>query len=186
MVSRCIDPELSPESVIATLERDARIVRGVAPVTSESIGSAIAGLPETGVTASIHETIEASLEHLGEVIAAIPEEWRPEADTHDLAAVYVAEVRAQWSSWRAPLKRYLAAKAFASWTAYQGRGFLTIVRGLDAALALVRIEAARQCRDSARALDAALLQEAFRFADFALNHLAAGDELAEQWSKVEA
>jgi hypothetical protein len=65
-----------------------------------------------------------------------------------------------------------------SWTAYQGRGFLTIVRGLDAALALVRVEAARQCRDAARPLDAGLLREAFREADFLLNHLAAGDELA--------
>jgi hypothetical protein len=95
-------------------------------------------------------------------------------------------VRPLWSGWNPALKRYLAAKAFASWTAYQGRGFLTIVRGLDAALALVRIEAARQCRDSQRSLDAALLQEAFRYADFALNHLAASDELAERWSKVEA
>jgi len=91
-----------------------------------------------------------------------------------------------WRKWSPALKRYLAAKAFASWTAYQGHGFLTIVRGLDAALALVRIDAARQCRDSRRALDADLLREAFRYADFVLNHLAAGDELAERWSKVEA
>ena len=96
------------------------------------------------------------------------------------------DVRPHWHVWDGPLKRYLAAKAFASWTAYQGRGFLTIVRGLDAALALVRVEAARQCRDAGRPLDAALLQEAFREADFALNHLAAGDELADLWSKVEA
>jgi hypothetical protein len=35
-------------------------------------------------------------------------------------------------------------------------------------------------------LDTDLLREAFRQADFALNHLAAGDELADAWSKVEA
>ena len=52
-----------------------------------------------------------------------------------------------------PLKRYLANKAFASWTAYQGAGILSIVRGLEAALALVRMEAARQCRNAGRALD---------------------------------
>jgi hypothetical protein len=34
-------------------------------------------------------------------------------------------------------------------------------------------------------LDGDLLREAFRQADFLLNHLAAGDELAEGWSKVE-
>src|SRR5438874_2687908 len=55
-----------------------------------------------------------------------------------------------------------------------------------ATLPLVRVQAARQCRAARRSLDAALLQEAFRQADFALNHLAAGDELAERWSKVEA
>jgi hypothetical protein len=81
----------------------------------------------------------------------------------------------------APVVRYIAAKAFASWTAYQGRGVRTIVRGIAAAVALVRIEAARQCRDAARPLDEALLLEAFRSADFVLNHQAVGEGLAENW-----
>jgi Fe-S-cluster containining protein len=186
MVSRCVDPVLSPETVVATLERDARIVRAVTPATGESIVRAVAELPGCGVPADVPETLDGSLEHLADVIAAVPEQWRPEPDTDRLDGAYTRDVRPLWSGWNPALKRYLAAKAFASWTAYQGRGFLTIVRGLDAALALVRIEAARQCRDSQRSLDAALLKEAFRYADFALNHLAAGDELAERWSKVEA
>jgi len=49
----------------------------------------------------------------------------------------------------------------------------------------VRVEAARQCRDAARALDAELLLEAFRGADFILNHLAVGEDLADNWSRVE-
>jgi hypothetical protein len=186
MVARCVDPELSPESVIATLERDARMVRAVKPVSSESISCAIARLPASGVAVDPPRTLESSLAHLSDVIAAVPEEWRPEPGTRDLEAVYVRDVRPVWRQWDAPLKRYLAAKAFASWTAYQGRGFLTIVHGIDAALALVRADAARQCRDARRPLDAALLREAIRQADFVLNHLAAGDELAERWSKVEA
>jgi len=186
MVARCVDPALSPESVIATLERDARIVRAVHPVSGESISRAIADLPARGVVAGPPATLESSLAHLADVRAAVPEEWRPEPDTRDLEAIYLRDVRPQWCSWSRPLKRFLAAKAFASWTAYQGRGFLTIVHGIDAALALVRVEAARQCRDAGHALDGALLQEAIRQADFALNHLAAGDELAERWSKVEA
>ena len=79
----------------------------------------------------------------------------------------------------------LCAKAFASWTAYQGRGVASIVRGLEAALALVRVEAARQCRDAGAPLDADRLKEAIRQADFILNHLAAGDALAEAWSDAE-
>lgn len=186
MVARCVDPSLSPESVIATLDRDARIVRAVTPATGTTIARAIASLPPTGVAALVPETVDSSLAHLAEVTAAVPEQWRPEPDTHDVERPYAVDVRPRWHLWDAPLKRYLAAKAFASWTAYQGSGFLTIVRGLDAALALVRVEAARQCRDTGRPLDAALLQEAIRYADFALNHLAAGDELADRWSKVEA
>ena len=186
MVRRCADPALSPESVIATLARDARRVRGVTPATGASIAATIAQLPCDGVYVETPRTLDSSLAHLGDVIAAVPEEWRPEPEIEGLPEAYAVYVLPHWSRWTAPLKRYLAAKAFASWTAYQGRGFLTIVHGLDAALALVRIEASRHCRDANSALDASLLQEAIRQADFALNHLAAGDELAERWSKVEA
>ena len=116
---------------------------------------------------------------------AVPDDMKPEPDEDRLADVYLVAVAPQWTQWDAPLRRYLATKAFASWTAYQGRGLLTVVRGLEVALALVRVEAARECRDQRRQLDADLLKEAFRQADFALNHLAVGDELARLWSRVE-
>jgi len=83
------------------------------------------------------------------------------------------------------VNRYIAAKAFASWTAYQGRGVATVVRGLEAAVALVRVEAARQCRETRRVVDAGQLLEAFRAADFSLNHLAVGEDLAAGWSEAE-
>ena len=95
-------------------------------------------------------------------------------------------MREAWPSFSRVLRNYVAAKAFASWTAYQGRGVASIVRGLDAALALVRVEAARQCRDADVPLDADRLKEAIRQADFILNHLATGDALAEAWSSAEA
>jgi len=186
MVARCAEPGLSPESVIATLARDAGIVQAVMPVTADAITNAIAQLPLAAAVSAVPELLDTSLADHAEAMQAVPDDWRPEADTGGLAAAYVRDVRPWWNAWNAPLKRYLAAKAFASWTAYQGRGFRTIVRGLEAALALVRVEAARQCRDAGRPLDAALLREAFRQADFLLNHLAAGDELADSWSKVEA
>ena len=186
MVSRCSDTVSTPESVIATLERDARIVRSVTPVTGDSISRATAGLPKPAMVADVPTSLDSSFAHLHDVMSAIPEEWRPEPDTHGLDEAYRHDVVPAWNCWKAPLKRYLAAKAFACWTAYQGRGFLTIVRGLEAALALVRIEAARQCRDTRRPLDAPLLVEAIRQADYMLNHLAAADELAERWAKAEA
>jgi hypothetical protein len=110
---------------------------------------------------------------------------KPEPDEEGLDQAFAVFVRPRWARFHAPVNRYIAAKAFACWTAYQGRGVATIVRGLEAAVALVRVEASRQCRDAARPLDAELLLEAIRRADFALNHLAVGEDLAHGWSRVE-
>lgn len=184
MVTRCATSTLSAESVIATLERDARVLRGYEPGRG-SLRDAIAALPPDGVPADRHSDLAASLALFAEAMRAVPDDLLPEPDEQGLPDAYAAGVVEPWPAFQAPLKRYLATKAFASWTAYQGRGVLTIVRGLEAALALVRVEAARQCRDAQRALDADLLREAFRQADFVLNHLAVGEDLADAWSKVE-
>jgi hypothetical protein len=184
MVARCAVESLSPEAVLTTLQRDARELRGYVPGNG-SLAQAVAALPRDVLEAPAHATLDVSLDMHAESMAAVPDDLRPDPDIEGLRDVYVGAVRPLWPAWHAPLKRYLAAKAFASWTAYQGRGVLTIVRGLEAALALVRVEAARQCRDAGAALDGELLKGAIRQADFILNHLAVGEELAEAWSKVE-
>jgi hypothetical protein len=119
------------------------------------------------------------------VAAAIPEDVKPIQNDEGLEDAFALWVSPSWSAWQGPLKRYLAAKAFANWTAHQGRGLRAVIRGLEAAVSLVRIEASRQCLDAARSLDAGLLREAIRGADFALNHLAVGDQLAKRWSRAE-
>jgi hypothetical protein len=184
MVGRCANPVLSPEAVVATLERDARVARGFRP-NGRSLTAVVRALPRDTVEAPSHVTLEASLDLHEEVLRAVPEEYQPGLSNEGLGSVFVRDVTAEWARWHAPLKRYLAAKAFASWTAYQGQGLLTIVRGLEAALALVRVEAARQCRDTGGSLDASRLREAFRQADYTLNHLAAGEDLASAWSRAE-
>ena len=184
MVARCAEADVSPESVIATLMRDARLLRRYEPhhgTLEESI-ACLTGDPVASPPAS--DLIE-SLARFAEAIEAVPDDMKPPPDEDELVDAYAAFVRDEWTRGHWPLKRYLAAKAFASWTAYQGRGVLSVVRGLEAALALVRVEASRNCRNAGRVLDADLLLEAFRGADFLLNHLAAGDELAERWSRVE-
>jgi hypothetical protein len=184
MVSRCADETLSPEGVVATLQRDATVLRGYTPGTGSLI-DAVAALPADAIAAPAQEALGSSLALFTEVMRAVPDDFKPEPDEDRLVDVYLVAVAPAWTHWDRPLKRYLAAKAFASWTAYQGRGLLTVVRGLEVALAMVRVEATRQCRDQGRSLDATLLKEAIRQADFALNHLAAGDELARRWSRVE-
>ncbi|HEY6362054.1 MAG TPA: hypothetical protein VIX63_13155 [Vicinamibacterales bacterium] len=184
MVTRCANRAAAPEMVLATLERDARILRTFAP-DGRSLSDPVRALPADLVDARAHVSLEASLLLHAEVMGAVPDDLKPAPDERGLLDVYVRDVAPHWSDWHAALNRYLAAKAFASWTAYQGRGLLSVVRGLQAALALVRVEAARQCRNARRPLDQALLLEAFRGADFALNHLAVGEDLAAAWSSAE-
>ena len=184
MVARCALMELSPEEVVATLDRDARVLRAFQP-GSRSLADAVAALPADTIDVPVHETLDASLTLHRQIVAAIPADLRPEPDEDALADVYARAVKAHWATWHTPLKRYLAAKAFASWTAYQGRGVVTIVRGLEEALALVRVEAVRECRNAGCALDEERLKQAFRGADFVLNHLAVGEALAEVWSAAE-
>ena len=184
MVRRCAADAL-PESVVVTLTADAMTLRAWRPGET-SLSEAIALLPEVFVPATAHSSLVSSLELRDEVVDAIPDDLKPAPDDDRLEDAYREHVRLFWPAFARPLNRYLAAKAFASWTAYQGRGLSTIVRGLEAALALVRIESARQCRDAGRPLDRDLLREAFRSADFALNHLAVGEDLAERWSRVES
>jgi hypothetical protein len=151
----------------------------------ESLAEAVAALPRDVVAGSVPETVESSLEAFRGVITAVPDEFRPEPDEAGLDFAYREWVRPAWSSFAMPLRHYIAAKSFANWTAYQGRGVASIVRGLEAAVSLVRVEAARECREAGRMLDAALMLEAFRSADFSLNHLAAGEDLAQGWAVAE-
>ena len=184
MVAAFADVERPPDSVLATLMRDARALARWRP-GGQTLAEAIAALPRHPVEGSTPENLERSLAMHREVVAAMPEDLRPDSDETDLDASYREFVLGVRPDFRAPLNRYLAGKAFASWTAYQGRGVATIVRGLEAALAVVRVEAAREARDAGHVLDAALLLQAIRSADFAMNHLAVGEDLCVAWSAAE-
>src|SRR5262245_35969207 len=184
MVGRCSDVQERPESILSTLTRDADLLRRWRP-GSITLAEAVWELPHDVVEGAPQPELGPSLQLRDEVIAAVPEDLKPESDEDGLDVAWTRYVRAGLDGYRAPINRFLAAKAFASWTAYQGRGVKTIVRGLEAALALVRVEASRQCRNAARLLDRELLLEAFRQSDFALNHLAVGEDLAKAWSRVE-
>jgi Fe-S-cluster containining protein len=184
MVARCAVPGARPETVLATLVRDADMLRHWQP-GSGSLADAVQRLPREPEEKGPDEDLLGSLMLQREALQAVPDDLKPPLDEEGLDDAYRASVRPVWDAWRAPMTRYIAAKAFASWTAYQGRGIATIVRGLEAAVALVRVESARSCRDAGRRLDEELLLEAFRSADFVLNHLAVSDELARYWSAAE-
>jgi hypothetical protein len=98
----------------------------------------------------------------------------------ELAALDPALVAPAWPLFARPLRHYLAAKAFASWVAWQGGGLLAVVRSLSLALAVVRVEAARACQAAGRPLDELLMVEALRQADRLIVHEASREALADQ------
>jgi hypothetical protein len=95
-------------------------------------------------------------------------------------------VAPEWPALGLPVRRWLAAKVFASWLNLQGQGLRTTVLGLRVALAVLRAEAARGCAEAGRALDAGLLKEAVRRADLLLVHLADPAALARRLSRCES
>jgi Fe-S-cluster containining protein len=183
MVRRCADAA-TPESALATLERDARRMRAWTP-DGPAMRDLVDALPAAMDDAPTAASLDACLAAFAQTMAAVPDDLRPAPDEQGLEPAFEEFVLPAWRAWSTPLRQYLAAKAFASWTAYQGRGLLSIVRGLEVALALVRVEAARACRDAGRPLDRERLLAAIRQADFILNHLAIGEDLALEWSTAE-
>lgn len=183
MVARCNDA-LAPEQVVATLRRDAIALGRYVP-DAGTLAYAVSSLPADPVVHGPELSLDSSLVLHAEVLSAVPEDVRPDPDEEGLREAFGRWVIPEWPAWDLPLRRYLAAKAFANWMAYQGRGVRTIVRGLEAALAFVRVESTRECRNAARALDADLLKQAFRATDFVLNHIAVSETLAHHWSKAE-
>jgi hypothetical protein len=91
-----------------------------------------------------------------------------------------------WPALSRPIRRWLAAKAFASWIALQGEGLRTTVASLRVALGVLRAEASRGSAEVARVLDADLLCAAVRRADLLLVHLVDPEALARRTSRGEA
>ena len=69
-----------------------------------------------------------------------------------------------------PLRRYAAARIFASWTAYQSDRLSDVVAFARKALKVLTAEAERICKDSGRTLDESVLHEAAQAADYRLLH----------------
>jgi len=90
-----------------------------------------------------------------------------------------------WPSVSPFVRRWLAAKAFASWLVLQGEGLRAAVLGLRVARGALRAEAARGCAEAGRSLDAALLEQAVRRTDLLLVHLADPVALAGRLSRWE-
>jgi hypothetical protein len=178
--------DVSAEEALALVQADAEDLRGWAP-GGEPLASRVARIASgrrTVPEASI--AIERDLALRTEVVDAVPAGLPRGFLPTDPAEADARWVRGPWPTFAAVVRRYLAARAFASWAAVQGEGVRTTVRALAAARAVLRTECGRVCAAAARPLDAELLKDAVRGADLLLVHLASPEALARRWSRVEA
>jgi Fe-S-cluster containining protein len=181
--------DLSPEAALQRIAFTAEDIRywTVGEISLvEHVRDAIEVGDSLGRDLDSPEPAAATLASLyAQVTASVPPGLtRPEA-VPNLEHVHRSSVRRAWAAFRRPVSRYLAAKGFASWLAYQGQGVRTIVFSMAVALAVLKVEAAQQSAQAGRALDRDLLLEAFRAADLLLVHLASREDLARRLSAVE-
>ncbi len=102
--------------------------------------------------------------------------WTWPAEPPDLDEVDRVFVAPCWPTFSPVVRRYLAAKVFGAWMAYQADATRGLVRWLQLALDVLRVEAGRACGAVRRPLDRDLLLAAVRQSDLVLLHYA--DSLA--------
>lgn len=91
--------------------------------------------------------------------------------------------RSDW--FNSAMKNYLAARLFANWIAYQGRGLRTIVEWLRTCAAVVGHELLRRTGDSGSAADSSAFIDAVRSADLLLLHVLDSASFATDASTIE-
>lgn len=181
------DRTWTPEDCLAQLREDAENARGwepsrgpFAPFLDHLLAREKAPRPPGG-----RGGFAEALNLRRAAVQSVPRAFGIAPTVPDLAEADERWVRPTWLTFGEPMRRYLAAKAFASWCSVQGRGLRTTVRALDTALGVLRYEAARLCAAAARELDAGLLLDAIRASDLLLVHLVSPEVLADRLSVVE-
>jgi len=179
----------SPATALATIAGTAEQLRTWSPAGG-TLGAHVEATLDRPRVPSTVETLTryrpfAALAGYESILETIPEGLaRPDPPTN-LATTLATSVAGEWSHFSTPVRRYLAAKAFGSWSAYQGRGVRTLVAELVASEMVLRVEAARACRQAGRALDQPLLHEAIRQSDWLLMHLADRAQLLRWFGQAE-
>jgi len=131
-------------------------------------------------SAPLHPGLDLDTAGLDELVrACVPAGLGAAAQPAALGEIDAALVQPGWPALSRPIKRYLAAKAFASWIPWHGRGLRWTVTALAAARAVLLVEAARQCGLAGRVLDRPLLVEAIRQSDLLLVHKVSPKKLAD-------
>jgi hypothetical protein len=180
--------DLTPDAALVRLRAGAEEARTWTPERGplvDWIDAVARAGPETAPAAI--RGFDAAVASWRAAVACVPASAPPPPalDPRAAANVYAEHVAAAWPSFAGPVRRYLAAKAFASWCAVQGDGLRTAVAFVALAYDVLRVEAARACAAAGRPLDAAALTQAIRATDLLLVHLADPTALARRLGAVE-
>ena len=135
--------------------------------SSPGLGRVFSGTASSVGRYSDYTELEAFSRVTETVDCGLPVPTLPE----DLALAYETLVAPGWNRFSGPVRRYLASKAFGSWSAYQSRGVRSLVAELYAAEMVLRVEAVRACQTVGRPLDSDRLLAAIRASDLLLIHL---------------
>jgi hypothetical protein len=178
-------PPGTPEDILARLRADADWVASWRPGEGALIDR-VGSRPASARSGAMRATAWSVLELFDVVRGAVPPPltW-PEAPA-DFERAWRERVERPWLGWAPVVRRFLAAHAFASWMAYQGSGIVSVVRSLDAALAVLSVELARACLSRGASLDRTTLTDAVRQADLLLRHHADREGLARAMTRWQA
>jgi hypothetical protein len=91
----------------------------------------------------------------------------------------------EWNGEARTVRRYLASKAFASWSSYESLGIRTLIAELLVSELVLRVECERACQAVQRPLDRGLMIEAIRQSDLLLIHLIDRPRMIEWLGTIE-
>jgi Fe-S-cluster containining protein len=171
------DEGYDAEAALTQLEHDADRVRAWRP-GREALCERIRGLGTDQTAMPARKVEDVALYEL--VRSCVPPGLSSEPVPDDFDATDAAHVQPAWRDFAVPVKRYMAARAFASWIPWHARDLRVAVRWLVAARSVLKVEAARECGRNGRRLDRAQLVAAVRRADLLLVHKASAATVADR------
>jgi hypothetical protein len=172
VISRLGDARVSTAAALAHLAEAAESLRTWTPSDGplEAAVGALALRPEPAPQAAIPERYRwlATADAYDQILDFVPEGLeRPSLMLADRLRVSAW----RWADKHGAAKRYLAAKAFGSWAAYEAHGVRTLVAELVLAELVLRVEAIRATSSRRAPLDDEIMIESIRSADWLLVHL---------------
>jgi hypothetical protein len=183
--------ESAVERALARIAADARRLAAWRPATNTTLADAVARLATEpwadpdGVASGLADP-STWPSRFAMAADACQGAWLADAPPANLADLDDRYVAPRWPAHAGTAGRYLAAKAFGSWIAYQADAAVALSRWLMLCHAVLRVECARACGDAARPLDRDRLVQAIRRADLLLVHYADSLAIARALRRTDA